>query len=194
MSRRTIGVTGAALVVVGLLGMAVTGGVMAAREGGIARDGRDARGMWGLDRQSCPNCPQWFRSPGLEEDLDEDFSSAGERIYFTGIGEAGAIERSFPRRGPGAFEAGGGCVTCHGDDGRGGEIPGRMGSRIEAPDIRLDVLTGPENGWTDDDVARAIREGIRPDGQPLSTVMPRWQMSERELNDVIDYLEELSER
>jgi hypothetical protein len=71
----------------------------------------------------------------------------------------------------------------------------------EAPPITYDALTGAheEHGeetaepWTDDDIARAIREGIEPDGEPLDPVMPRWDMTDREMSELIDYLKTLDE-
>jgi hypothetical protein len=35
---------------------------------------------------------------------------------------------------------------------------------------------------------RAITEGVDPAGEPLDLTMPRWQMSERDLDDLLEFL------
>jgi mono/diheme cytochrome c family protein len=74
------------------------------------------------------------------------------------------------------------CFNCHAElqgDGRIGNlpIPGREGSGNVVPNgPRFPNITSDEETgigrWTDADVLRAIREGIRPDGRVLSTRMP----------------------
>ena len=43
-------------------------------------------------------------------------------------------------------------------------------------------------------IERAITKGVDPAGKPLSYVMPRWNMSDRDLNDVVAYLKTLGGR
>jgi mono/diheme cytochrome c family protein len=69
---------------------------------------------------------------------------------------------------------------------------------VEVPDIRYTSLTSPHTeddppmpAWTDADIARAIREGVEPDGESLDSFMPRWDMSDADIRDVIAYLKEL---
>ncbi len=120
--------------------------------------------------------------------------SLGEQIYYTGRGTDGPITRS---GGIGRMGSGG-CVTCHGADGRGGQI-GMMSSFADAPAITYDSLTGThdehdgeaEAPWTDTDIARAIRSGVEPDGRSLDRVMPRWDMSDTEMDALIQYLKTL---
>jgi cytochrome c oxidase subunit 2 len=92
------------------------------------------------------------------------------------------------------------CVNCHGEDGRGGRV-GMMLGDVKIPDIRYSALTSvrSEEGtsvpaWTDDDIRRSIRDGIEPNGQPLKAPMPRWKMTDAQLNEVVDYLKELDAR
>lgn len=125
------------------------------------------------------------------------FSSNGQRIYYTGTDETGAI----PRAGAGFGMMGGtACVDCHGEDGRGGLV-GMMYGTVDVPDIRYSTLSRvrSEDGtfipeWSDADIARAIRDGVEPDGKRLRTPMPRWEMTDADLTDVIAYLKELSAR
>lgn len=71
-----------------------------------------------------------------------------------------------------------------------------MGS-FEAPNITYDVLTGKAPGADEDEsfteaqIKRAITQGIEPNGERLSLNMPRWRMTDSDLNDIIDYLKKL---
>jgi len=67
-----------------------------------------------------------------------------------------------------------------------------------APDIRYSHLVEEEHGegeehppYTDELIKQAITQGLDPGGNPLSPTMPRWRMSERDLNDLIEYLKTL---
>ncbi|MFQ5741480.1 MAG: c-type cytochrome, partial [Acidobacteriota bacterium] len=94
---------------------------------------------------------------------------------------------------------GGGCVNCHGVHGRGG-VPVPMGTKLP-PDIRYKLLTekephahGAGEGhpvYTDELIKRAITQGLNPVGKPLDSTMPRWQMTDEDLSDLIAYLKTL---
>ncbi len=141
--------------------------------------------------------------PGMMDGLQDtrDYASNGERIFFTGINDAG--QRIRFSGGPAwLWMRGGGCATCHGADGRGG-FPVMMGTQIP-PNITYRALTegedkqeGEEAGkepelYTDELIKRAITKGLEASGEPLDLTMPRWQMSEADLNDLIDYLKTLN--
>jgi len=92
------------------------------------------------------------------------------------------------------------CASCHGADGRGGRV--RMMMRVfEAPDIRYESLISGEHGeghgeeeavpYTDEDIKRAITEGVEPDGESLEWPMPRWTMSDQDLDDLLEFLKTL---
>ncbi len=126
----------------------------------------------------------------------QHYSSNGERIYTTGINDQG--QRIPFYGGPMWLSAhGGSCVNCHGPEGRGG-TPVMMLQVIPA-DIRYDSLISGKydpsgeagTPYTDELIVRAIREGIDPDGKPLYQGMPRWQMTDKDVHDVIDYLKQL---
>jgi mono/diheme cytochrome c family protein len=126
------------------------------------------------------------------------FKSNGERIYFSGIS---AKDGPIPiAGGPMWLHMGPvGCVTCHGVTGRGG-VPVMMGTAIPE-DIRYEALTKGEHeegkakldhpAYTDALIKRAITQGLDPAGKPLDWTMPRWQMADQDLNDVIAYLKTL---
>lgn len=64
--------------------------------------------------------------------------------------------------------------------GSGWEMPVPELGRVIAPNITPDVETGI-GAWTDDEIARAIQEGVNRSGQPLFPIMP--YMSFRNLDD-----------
>jgi mono/diheme cytochrome c family protein len=126
------------------------------------------------------------------------FRSNGERIYFTATSNSGqsisAEMAGMQMMHPGMMT----CATCHGPDGRGGRGWGGGGT-FETPDIRYSTLTEGEHDdahaehppYTDETIKRAITQGIDPAGEPLNWPMPRWRMSERDLDDLLDYLKTL---
>jgi cytochrome c oxidase subunit 2 len=138
---------------------------------------------------------------GLDERDFGTYSSAGQRIYYTGIGDNGApIVRTMPNFGMMGYGAmlSASCVDCHAEDGKGGRVAGMMGGYFDAPDIRYSHLTTPHTdegatapGWTEGQVENAIRNGVDPDGQQLQAPMPRWDMTDNEMNEIIAYLKEL---
>jgi cytochrome c oxidase subunit 2 len=126
------------------------------------------------------------------------FKSPGERVYYTGIGVNGYPIPFYG--GPMWLRMhGGGCVSCHGVHGRGG-VPVMMGTAIPT-DIRYKALTGKEEHvhggkeeeahYTDVLIKRAITQGLDDEGELLDWTMPRWQMTEADLNAIIEYLKTL---
>jgi mono/diheme cytochrome c family protein len=104
-------------------------------------------------------------------------SAAGERITYTG--------------GFGMMTLA--CVNCHGAEGRGGTI-NLMMQTFEVPNITWPKLTGPHTShpsFTVDTVKQAITKGLDPAGHPLEYPMPIWQMSEKNLNDLVTYIQTL---
>lgn len=63
------------------------------------------------------------------------------------------------------------------------------GAALEIPDITYGALT--TEGFTEETVGRAIRDGLDETGEALDPAMPRWQMSDADLNSTIAYLKEL---
>jgi hypothetical protein len=74
---------------------------------------------------------------------------------------------------------------------------------MDAPDIRYKALSseagehageeeGGEHGeYTLENFRLAVVEGKHPDGEPLSSDMPRWQMSDEDLADLFEFLKSL---
>jgi hypothetical protein len=132
------------------------------------------------------------------------FDSLGEQIYFTGINAAG--EQIPYQGGPvtGMMMRGYlSCASCHGPDARGGLHTMHM-QTMDAPNIRWEALSHEaetEHGAEEEahhteayDLEafhRAVVEGEHPDGEPLSSDMPRWQMTDEELAELFAYLQSL---
>lgn len=146
------------------------------------------------------NAPRWWSGPGMMRDWGrgpsvEGYSSNGERIYFTGTSDSGR-PITFQGGPMWLYMHGGSCASCHGADGRGG-VPVMMGTAIPS-DIRYEHLTEEEHEegevhppYNDELIKRAITERLNPAGEPLDLTMPRWQMSEEDLNDLLDFLKTL---
>jgi cytochrome c oxidase subunit II len=129
--------------------------------------------------------------------FSRSFESNGERIYFTGSSRIGPPITS---QMPGMHrmrQSSMSCATCHGPDGRGGTVRMMM-TTINAPDIRYHTLTEGDHdddhghpAYTDEDIIRAITLGVNPDGEALEWAMPRWSMSDEQLQDLLDFLKTL---
>jgi mono/diheme cytochrome c family protein len=130
------------------------------------------------------------------------YSSNGERIYVSATSSSGQRITS----------SGGvmmmhqlACVNCHGSDGKGGRVGLMMMATLDVPDITWHNLTqedghdGPEDGeehdehppYTEETLKRAITRGLDPAGEPLDEAMPRWRMSEDDLDDLVDFIKTL---
>jgi hypothetical protein len=102
-----------------------------------------------------------------------------------------------------------GCIDCHsphewaapgmpmvaGMAGAGDVLPyGGLPGRIVAPNLTPDPETGAGN-WTDDQIARAIQEGVGHDGRALFPIMPYKHyrnMSEEDVASIVVYLRSLT--
>lgn len=128
------------------------------------------------------------------------FSSNGERIFFTAKSKNGQIAI---KQGPPMFKnAVKGCSHCHGKDGRGGhslDLTGTKGTDIRYETLALkyggylSYLEGKEekiSGGVGTLIKMAITNG-KGAGHELSIAMPRWAMSENDLNDLLEYLKTL---
>jgi cytochrome c553 len=148
---------------------------------------------------------------GGRRSVGRTFASNGERIYFTATSQRGtpitfdmdnSVVGSMPMMTSGALA----CADCHGPDGRGGRQQMMMTS-FTAPDIRWQTLAADDHGgaenhgdeaaemehppYTSETLKRAITQGVDPAGDPLASPMPRWRMSDEDLNDLIAYLQTL---
>jgi cytochrome c oxidase subunit II len=119
-------------------------------------------------------------------DRSYSFKSNGERIYFTATSSSGDIIDY--TGGIGMMNQQISCASCHGSKGKGGSVKIMM-SQLDVPDITWDKLKGE---FTEQTVKLAITQGIDPDGTLMDTEMPRWRMSDRDMDDLVNFLKTLN--
>jgi cytochrome c553 len=115
----------------------------------------------------------------------------GERIFRFGLDAQG---NPIPRSGGMMMQTG--CAGCHGRDGRG-----RTTGMFVSPDITHENLTDPAGmlepdgsrgpTFTDEQIKRAVTEGVDPEGEDLSWPMPRWRLTDPQWTAVLGYLKSL---
>ena len=77
------------------------------------------------------------------------------------------------------------CAACHRANGSGGvHLPGGAVSA----DLRRKALSEGAHPYTLLTLERAISTGIDNENKPLDPVMPKWQMTPRDLHDVAAYV------
>ena len=149
-------------------------------------------------------CSTFWRSVGVGSLLDGGIESNGERIYLTATTERRTRIRSRGGSASGGMMMGRqSCASCHGSDGQGGTQLMHM-QAIDAPDIRWDTLSSTVHGghdeadedaeelpYDDESFRRALREGITPGGERLLSGMPRWEMGNEDIDDLIAFLKTL---
>lgn len=122
-----------------------------------------------------------------EIDKKTEFSCDGERIFFRGMNLRGEfVKNSHGMQGVG-------CAMCHGAGAQGMRM-----MMMDVPPLKWDYLTDPKghthaNGrthppFTESSFKSCVLAGVDPAGNQLSTMMPRWQMSDEDLDSLIDYL------
>jgi hypothetical protein len=135
------------------------------------------------------------KTPGKADNTwKAGFNSNGERIFNTATSERGSIIKSFGiRREDGKKITGPiACVVCHSPDGKGGKQIVNVGDGVmqdmDAKDIRWSVLKERYDSKT---FKKAVRSGKYPDGSALKPDMPRYKISDKDLNDLIVFLKKL---
>ena len=159
---------------------------------------------------TCSSPPQQIGAN--ETDLGtETFRSNGERIYFTATsdrstpitytGEPAWNGGMMGNRSSGGMMNGGSsremgkngnltCASCHGADGRGG-VHTMIGMQtMKSADIRWSAL---KSEFDAEKFRLAVTKGQDPDGKKqLNHDMPRWNIGNDDLGDLITYLKTLS--
>ena len=134
--------------------------------------------------------------------------SEAERLYRQGLLPSGQPLQA-ERAGAGTIEgAAAACVNCHRRSGFGTEegrifIPPVVGKylfRDSSPEVMQMAHPGGEaatprrSRYSSTTLARAIREGLDPDGRALDYLMPRYQLDDATMSLLIAYLKQLSAR
>ena len=95
------------------------------------------------------------------------------------------------------------CGNCHSPKGPQGDIPGKLFSgglswdeppfKVTAPNITQDKQTGIGT-WSNTDIRRLLRKGVKPDGTPIATIMPTGFydiITNRDMSAIVAYLRTL---
>ena len=139
---------------------------------------------------ACTSRPQSMGSNGTTWGTGA-FGSNGERIYFTATNERGTAITYMSGPASSGWMMGNGqlaCASCHGPTGRGGIHNMGMMQTMTAKDIRWSTL---QSEFDAEKFRLAVTKGQDPDGTQLNTDMPRWNISDDDLADLIAYLKTL---
>jgi cytochrome c553 len=114
---------------------------------------------------------------------------AGESIYREGIlpsGQPLSAQRDPDLPVLGADAA---CSNCHRRSGFG-DIEGHI--KIPAVTGKYLFSHSARDAYTNDTLARAIREGVAPDGHKLNYLMPHYALSDADMATLIEYLKSMT--
>jgi ABC-type branched-subunit amino acid transport system substrate-binding protein len=123
--------------------------------------------------------------------------AAGKKIYSEGISPSGkpieAILGEGSTRVPGNLML---CASCHGFDGKGrpegGITPSIITWNALTSTLRSkDSLGRQRPAYTLASLRRAITRGVDPMGKGLGVTMPRYELSPRDFNNLVEYLKVL---
>lgn len=185
-------VIGLALIAAGILGVmavgSLPGGMGQGMMGRMMMGGGMMQGQGMIGGRGMMSGMMGDMMRNMEEiNRKTEFSSNGERIFYTGINSKGeAIKNSHGMQGVG-------CAMCHGVDAKGMRM-----MMMDVPALRWGVLTGPEGHthlsgrkhppFTEPSFKTCILAGFDPGGNSLNTMMPKWEMSNEDMDDLIEYL------
>lgn len=134
--------------------------------------------------------------------------TAGEAIFRRGQLDNGRLVQARSRTGTRLEGMGAACANCHRRSGLGAiegrstvpPIAGRYlfqspTERGEASALPYVVgIRGNRVAYTDATLARAIRDGVDAGGNALGSLMPRFELDDREMAALVDYLKGLDRR
>ena len=128
----------------------------------------------------------------------------GKTIYLRGLLGSGAPLEGVREEGVVTTGADAACVNCHQRSGLG-SVEGRLwfppittdylysaDNGTEAPLAYVEGARGSREPYTKATLARAIREGLDSQGRPFSYLMPRFALSDQDMEALLGYLEKLS--
>lgn len=122
----------------------------------------------------------------------ERYASDGERIYFTGRNDEGdLIQAIVDRSGLKDREREITCALCHGNDRKGRRNPIPEFGPFLAPSLTRESLlknSRKRPAYDRASLAKSIHLGKSSSGKALHHPMPRWQLSDRDMEALIRYL------
>jgi ABC-type branched-subunit amino acid transport system substrate-binding protein len=137
-------------------------------------------------------------APASALDLTERELS-GKRVYLTGESPTGGeIVVKLGRDGSTLPGSAAPCGSCHGADGQGRPEGGVRPSAVVWSELTKPYghshLGGRKHPpFTDATLARSLRDGLDPAGNPLDVSMPRYAISDDDLGSLLAYLRRLEE-
>jgi len=134
---------------------------------------------------------------GFSEDLPIERNSlsdhaAGQRLYLDGIRPSGEPLAALVTGDVPFLGTQFGCQNCHGRSGMGTSEGSIIVPAIAGPVLYSSKPQPQRPAYTDESLARALRDGIDPAGRPLNRLMPRYQLTDAEIAVLSRYLRGLS--
>ena len=131
-------------------------------------------------------------------------AALGLGLSATLVGSANAAQSALVKRGDYLVNTIMTCGNCHSPKGpTGADIPGKHFSggrswdeppfKVTAPNITQDKETGI-GSWSNTDIRRLLRQGVKPDGTPIATIMPTGFygiITRRDMDAIVAYLRTL---
>jgi hypothetical protein len=159
---------------------------------------------------ACSLCalPAAARARAPRPDAVAGAAGVGESIYLRGVLGSGEPLRGSREGGVAAVGSEAACVSCHRRSGLGSRegnitVPPITGQYLfasraaEAGELAQpggESRSGDRDPYTDETVARAIREGLDAQGRPLGLLMPRYALGDEEMAALVGYLKQLDAR
>jgi hypothetical protein len=135
----------------------------------------------------CVLAPAWASDP----------AAAGRTLYREGIGQGGQAVTATVQGDVTVSGATLACVGCHKRSGLGTSEGGARALAVTGPSLfepeaenRVNRAL-PRTLYTDETLARAIREGIAADGRVLDPLMPRYRLDDADMGALVAYLHTL---
>lgn len=139
-------------------------------------------------------------SPADADAPADQAAASGKRIYLEGLLPSGEPLRGTLQNGTVLSGSAAACAVCHRRSGLGGgegqnnvrPIAGRL-LFVSAPEpVSSYGVTETRPAYTQDTLARALRDGVDPAGRELDALMPRYELTDDELRQLAAYLQLLA--
>ena len=141
------------------------------------------------------------QSPAAEAAPDPQSVALGKKMYMEGVLPSGEIMTATIREDIKLTGEQVVCGACHRRSGMGSSegqdvVPAVTGDMLYQP-LRLPTIKPPlppalRPAYTDETLKRAIRDGIGADGEAFSPLMPRYSLSDAELDSMVAFLKTLN--
>jgi hypothetical protein len=141
------------------------------------------------------------QSPAAEAAPDPQSAALGKKMYMEGVLPSGEIMTAIIQEDIKLTGEQVVCGACHRRSGMGSSegqdvVPAVTGDMLYQP-LRLPTIKPPlppalRPAYTDETLKQAIRDGIGADGESFSPLMPRYPLSDAELDSMVAFLKTLN--